>query len=36
MGTNSTYNGAYSSNTDPNDTWNMQVGRDKEDLTWLL
>ena len=36
MGTNTTYNGAYSSNSDPNDSWNMDVGNNKEDLTWLL
>ena len=36
MGTSTTYNGAYSSNSDPNDSWNMNLGNDNEDLTWLL
>jgi len=37
MGTSTTYNGAYSSNSDPNNSWNMDVGnKDNEDLTWLL
>ena len=37
MGTNNTYNGAYSSNPNANDSWNMDAGGgNKEDLTWLL
>jgi hypothetical protein len=37
MGTSTTFNGAYSTNSDPTDSWNMNVGHNNsEDLTWLL
>jgi len=36
MGTNTSYNGVYTQKADPNDSWNMDLGNNKEDLTWLL
>ena len=36
MGTNTSYNGIYTQKSDANDSWNMNLGNDKEDLTWLL
>tara|TARA_Y100001972_G_scaffold21111_2_gene25020 strand:+ start:3369 stop:4949 length:1581 start_codon:yes stop_codon:yes gene_type:complete len=36
MGTNTSYNGVYTPKSDPNDSWNMDLGNNKEDLTWLL
>ena len=36
MGTNTSYNGVYTQKSDPNDSWNMDLGNNKEDLTWLL
>ena len=36
MGTNASYNGVYTQKTDPDDSWNMNLGNNKEDLTWLL
>ena len=36
MGTNTSYNGVYTQTSDPNNSWNMNIGNDNEDLTWLL
>ena len=36
IGTNKSYNGPYTGTTDQNDSWNINVKGEKQDITWLL
>ena len=36
MGNSTTYNGVYSQRSNENNSWNMNINGESEDLTWLL